>query len=327
MILSQGYKLVNINNLKLARYKEIFPAPAKTDPIDALAIVSFLSATPFLFECGKTPLQEVEILPVENQQLKRLSRRRRQLVNEKIRLANRMQVDLQSVCPGFMEVMKRIDQLFVLRFLSSRSDLRQLVRMKEETILKLPGIGKARAARLMNWQQQAVLGLETDWVGPMIIEDARRMLELIQQIETLERHMKDLVARSSLGSTIMALPGFGVVCAAEIAGEIGTAARFSSERSLAMYLGMAPLDNSSGKQKGTKTPLQINKRAKAAMIVAVGHHIRKVAESAAYYEKKRTEGKKHNQALRSLGRHLVRVLWKMIQAKRSYFISSDEKIA
>jgi hypothetical protein len=62
-------------------------------------------------------------------------------------------------------------------------------------------------------------------------------------------------------------------------------------------------------------------------IKLIYHVAWKVAESAAYYEKKRAEGKKHNQALRSLGRHLVRVLWKMIQAKRSYFISSNEKIA
>jgi hypothetical protein len=34
-ILAQGYRLFNVNNLKLARYKEIFPSPAKTDAIDA----------------------------------------------------------------------------------------------------------------------------------------------------------------------------------------------------------------------------------------------------------------------------------------------------
>jgi hypothetical protein len=30
-----GYQLYNVNNLKLARFKEIFPAPAKSDVIDA----------------------------------------------------------------------------------------------------------------------------------------------------------------------------------------------------------------------------------------------------------------------------------------------------
>jgi hypothetical protein len=34
-ILSHGYTLFNINNLKLARFKEVFPSAAKTDAIDA----------------------------------------------------------------------------------------------------------------------------------------------------------------------------------------------------------------------------------------------------------------------------------------------------
>jgi hypothetical protein len=34
-VLARGWRLYNVNNLKLARYKEIFPAPAKSDAIDA----------------------------------------------------------------------------------------------------------------------------------------------------------------------------------------------------------------------------------------------------------------------------------------------------
>lgn len=35
LVRSHGYRLFNINNLKLARFKEIFPAAAKSDRIDA----------------------------------------------------------------------------------------------------------------------------------------------------------------------------------------------------------------------------------------------------------------------------------------------------
>ncbi len=34
MVKIHNYKLLNINNLKLARFKEVFPSPAKTDAID-----------------------------------------------------------------------------------------------------------------------------------------------------------------------------------------------------------------------------------------------------------------------------------------------------
>ncbi len=59
------------------------------------------------------------------------------------------------------------------------------------------------------------------------------------------------------------IPGYGSVCSAELADEIGTIARFRSEISLALYLGMATLDHSSGKFRGSKAPKHVNTRAKA----------------------------------------------------------------
>jgi hypothetical protein len=43
-----------------------------------------------------------------------------------------------------------------------------------------------------------------------------------------------------------------------------------------------------------------------------------VPESQRYYEKKRSEGKKHNQAIRALGRHLCRIIYKMLTEEREY---------
>ncbi len=39
-------------------------------------------------------------------------------------------------------------------------------------------------------------------------------------------------------------------------------------------------------------------------------------QSQHYYEKKRAEGKRHNQAIRALGRHLCRVIFKMLTQDR-----------
>ncbi len=48
LIHQSGYPLYNVNNLKLNRFKEIFPAPAKTDRIDARYITQLLRLSPFL---------------------------------------------------------------------------------------------------------------------------------------------------------------------------------------------------------------------------------------------------------------------------------------
>ena len=80
---------------------------------------------------------------------------------------------------------------------------------------------------------------------------------------------------------------------------------------------MCPLDRQSGQFHGTKSPRQVNRRAKVE-VSAVARHIERVPESRLYYEKKRAEGKKHNQAVRALGRHLVRVMWSMLSQERDY---------
>ena len=59
---------------------------------------------------------------------------------------------------------------------------------------------------------------------------------------------------------------------------------------------------------------------------AVAHHVRHVEQSARYYRKKRDEGKRHNQAIRSLARHLIRVLWSMIKKGRLYEITDGRQL-
>ncbi len=108
-----------------------------------------------------------------------------------------------------------------------------------------------------------------------------------------------MAQESSLASILDAIPGFGRVCSAELAGEIGTIARFRSDASLGVYLGMSNLDNSSGKRQGSRVPKHVNTRAKAAMMIAVDRHRKGVAASQRYYDKKRAEGKTHNQTIRA----------------------------
>ena len=154
----------------------------------------------------------------------------------------------------------------------------------------------------------------------MIQGDARRVLELDGQIKALETKIESVMQGSTVARILASIPGYGLVCASELAGEIGTLDRFKSDASLGLYVGMSPLDDSSGTYSGTKAPKQVNTRAKAAMMVAVDRHRKWVSESQQYYDKKRAEGKKHNQAIRSLGRQLCRVMYQLLKEERAYEI-------
>ncbi len=321
LVLAHGWKLFNVNNLKLARYKEIFPAPAKSDNIDSLRMLE-------LFRMGQTVhmardvLQLVMAAPPVNDKLKQLTRRRRQLVNDKIRLIGRMGVALQALSPGLLALTGAIDNTWFLSLLTARADIRKLPGLRLSTLRSLPGIGKKFAAHIQTWQKQALLASDAEWTGPMLVSDARRLTALKGEIADLERQISAIATGSNLAQRIESIPGFGLVCSAELAGEIGDVARFESEAGLAMYLGMAPLTNSSGTFHGTKRPRQINRHAKFAIMTAAAHHVHQVPESQNYYARKRAQGKKHNQAIRCIGRQLVRVIWSMLKMERDYQLVS-----
>lgn len=319
LVRRRDYRLFNVNNMKLARFKEIFPGAAKTDRIDARKCLELFQLRDLL-PLAKDALQEVAATPLENEILKRLTRRRRRLVNEKARVLNNMQGDLQAVCPGLLEITGDAGNFWFLRFLTSTDSLIKLGRLHRSTLLKIAGVGSKYATCIQSWQKRAHFSHETELVGEMIQEDAERILELASKIHAIDAKIEEVASRSMIAQKISTIPGFGHVAKSELAAEIGTVNRFKDEAGLALYLGMAALDNSSGRQKGTKTPKHVNTRAKAVMMVAVDRHRKYIPESRNYYEKKRAEGKKHNQAVRALGRHLCRVIFKMLKQEKDYEI-------
>ena len=248
----------------------------------------------------------------------RLTRRRRQLVEEKARVLNRMQCDLQAVCPGLLAITGEADNLWFLNLLACRDDIRKLAGLRLRSLLGIAAIGRKYAALIQAWQACALFSDEAQWAGPMIVADARRILALKREIDALETAMTEIACDCELARRIDTVPGFGAVCSAELAGEIGTLDRFSTEASLALYLGMASLAHSTGLHPGSRRPRQVNTRARSAMMTGVARPIGQVPRSRAYYDKKRAQGKTHNQAVRALGRHLVRVLWSMLKHGHNY---------
>ena len=108
---------------------------------------------PFYGPLAGDVLQEVRARPEENDILKRLTRRRRRLVNERVRLTSVLHSDLQAAAPGLVEITRDIANLWFLNFLTCRKDLRKLAGIRRASLLKLPAIGVAYAERIQAWQR------------------------------------------------------------------------------------------------------------------------------------------------------------------------------
>ena len=316
-VLARGWRLYNVNNLKLARYKEIFPAPAKSDAIDTrrmLELFTFDEQRPL----GCDVLQEVTVSTTTQRELKYLTRRRRQQVADRTTRLTRLQGDLLAVCPDLLILTKSASNLWFLRLLTCRDTLTALPRLHEKTIRAICGIGAKTLPRIVAWQKTATFGSNIDLADMDVVADAAAILALNEQIKALDKRIEATAGECRMASHLLTVPGFGITSAAELSGEIGALHRFDTEASLALYLGMAPLDHSSGFQHRAKRPKCVNGRCQAAMMICTTRHMACVGESRAYYDRKRAQGKRHNQAVRALGRHLVRVIWRMLQDNRDY---------
>ncbi|MEJ2675736.1 MAG: IS110 family transposase [Acidihalobacter sp.] len=320
-VLARGWRLYNVNNLKLARYKEIFPAPAKTDAIDARRMLE-LFALAEQRSVVRNALAEIQPASTAQRQLKYLTRRRRQLVTDRALRLTRLRVDLQAVCPDLLALTRAVDNRWFLRLLTCRDRLTALPRLQAKTLAALPSVGRKTTPRIRAWQQQASFGPDIDLYDLDIVADARAILELDERLRELNRRIETVAEDCPVTQRLRTIPGFGPIGSAELAGEIGHVTRFASEASLALYLGMAPLDRSSGQVQRAALPKCVNSRCQNAMMTCVVRHMRCVTQSRDYYDRKRRQGKHHNQAVRALGRHLTRVIWRMLTRQRDYALQS-----
>lgn len=169
MIQLRDYRLFNVNNLKLTRFKEIFPGAAKTDALDARKGLELFQLRDHL-PLAKEVLQEINPISSTNEQLKRLTRRRRRLVNERVRVINNLHADMQATCPGLTEITQDINQVWYLNFLArSQGDLKKLATQTKNDLLSIKRLGECLVQRIITWQPTAFFSDDVDIVGEFIL--------------------------------------------------------------------------------------------------------------------------------------------------------------
>jgi transposase len=143
-------------------------------------------------------------------------------------------------------------------------------------------------------------------------DELRRLRELTQAIKTLETEIAALVAH--VAPQLLAEPGFGPLTAAKLVGEIAGAARFSSDAKLARAAGLAPIPVSSGRTDRHRLDRGGNRQINAAIHRVAVTRARCHPETIEFLARKKTEGKTHREAVRSLKRHLARRIWQLLRA-------------
>lgn len=149
---------------------------------------------------------------------------------------------------------------------------------------------------------------------------AKEVMALDTEIGTTETMIEDRFRRHRHAETILSMPGFGVLLGAEfLASTGGNMAAFDSVDRLAGVSGLAPVPRDSGRISGNrKRPRRYDRRLLRACYLSAQVAIRTDAASRTYYDRKRTEGKTHTQAVLALARRRLNVLWAMLRDGATY---------
>jgi transposase len=325
ILLDKGFILYNVDNLKLKRFREAFAGEWRDDERDSLMFSKMLKLKDYINSKREKVFIKIEKPSPVTESLKLLSRHQQTLIDEKVRLTNRLGKKLLEVCPQILELGK-LKNKKIIAILAKYPDFSKYKRITLKSLLKIRGIGKRQAPfllkRLNNIEYMSGL---TDIYKTIILSYAKRILELREEIEDIDKKLDETGEKNKEVNHLKTIPGVATKLASRLVGEIGNIDRFPSEKQLAVYCGVACVDNNSGKVTKARAVYKANKICKQTLTTMAGCSIRFSLQCKAYYLKKRTEGKSHNHALRCMARQLIKVIYRMLTEDREYIVRKELK--
>ena len=140
---------------------------------------------------------------------------------------------------------------------------------------------------------------------------------LQSKVEEIELRICDCVL--GLAPPMLTIPGIGVASAAVILSEFGDLSKFNSPSKLLSFAGMEPGYFQSGTSESTgKMVKHGSSHLRYAMMNCARTVINNEPTFAAYYAKKRAEGKEHRVALTHVAKKLLRVIYTLQTKELSY---------
>ncbi len=225
---------------------------------------------------ARVTARETDLPPVRvndaSREIQLLVEAREDLVTEATRVRNRLHADLLALIPGY------------------GGSLANLVAARNRT---------AAGRRL-----RGLAGVQAELARDRLV----RLNRLMADADRLEERLGRLVADHPLRS----LKGAGVLVAAKLIGEVGDVRRFRSADAFAMLAGVAPIPASSGGTSRMRLNRggnrQLNRALHVIALVQAWHH----PPAKEFIARKRAEGKTWREALRTLKRHLARVVFRLL---------------
>lgn len=330
-LIKKGFYVVDIDPVLTDRGRRRTTHKDKSDDRDACLIAKTLISK-------KDSLHKV-VINKNSLAIRDLVKYRELQVGESTRLKNRLHV---LIFNQYMEISSIFPDLFskcALSFFARYPDPSKLKGESPDDLtvfLKSNSKGRYGIKRAMD-----ILSLANTYNTPDILTFTRSLIikKQIERLSAIQEELKDisgmlseLVLESSY-RTLTSIPGVNIVTAAKIISQVIDIDRFSSSSKLAKFIGVAPVEKSSGR----KVRYQKSKHGKRYLYSAIYfitlNHISRTRDlrdnnpiSRAYYLKKISEGKTKKEAITCLARRLTNVIYAIMRDGSVYSFSKVKSV-
>jgi transposase len=200
--------------------------------------------------------------------------------------------------------------------LAARADLvgeatRIRNRLHADLVVLVPGYGGKVANLVSERHLASALRLLRGHPG-LQAELARERVAELRRIHARIGRLSDRVAERVAGHSLLAVPGIGALTAAALIAETGDPRRFRSADAFAMLAGVAPIPASSGQTQRMRLNRGGNRQLNRALHVIAVVQARSHPPARAYVVRKMRAGHSWKDAIRSLKRHLARVVFRLL---------------
>lgn len=317
MIAETGFRLLHTPGLAVNRARRgMRGGESKSDPRDAATIAELARTRP--------DLRCVDAERGIDVNIRLLVARRGDITGEQTRRLNRMRDLLSSLFPAF-ERRLAVRTKTALTFLSLFAAPHEL---RGASAAAIAGKITRSATRLRGVRQMAEDAVALARAQSLDVPGAAMRARLVRELATealaardaLDRIDRDIAAALDQhpdAALIRSLPGMGSVMTAEFIANVGDIRRFACADALAAAAGLTPVLRQSGKSRTLRRATGGDKALKRVFFqsafTALAH-----PESRAFYERKRAEGKRHNQAIIALARRRINVIWAILKNRQPF---------
>jgi transposase len=319
MLLEAGITLVHISGLAVNRARRgTTGGEHKSDPKDAKVIADQVRM--------RDDLRTITAQRGEDVELRLLVGRRAEIVADQTRRAQRIRDLLVAIHPGLERVVDVTTKtgLHLLTKYVSPAEIRAAGRRRLLTHLRRAGqVKQATIEALADAALAAAHAQHTAVPGEQVAAElirglATEALAGREALNKIDHRIEAVLADHPDAALIRSLPGMGATLTAEFLAYTGSLDRFPTGDKLAAAAGLAPVLKQSGKVRYLQRAHAGNRALKRifyqSAFIAVGCD----PTSKAYYQRKRTEGKTHHQAVLALARRRVNVLHAILRNRTPY---------